>query len=409
MKLPKPIIQFLDWFPRQEFALLLSALFVVGLIGGRALMSIAMISLFANTLINIELKENLNRFISNQSAVMLCGLFLLIGVSYLWSENIEYYGSRMQLFLPFLALPIAFQSIKWKKIYFDFILILFVVICFIGAGWSIVQYMSDKESIDAAYKVSKSLPTPFGGDHIRFGVAVVIAISFCVQFIKEKSKGSLIFALVGILLIAYSHILASKTALLSLYIVLFYELLQLILQKKKIALGFGIMTLLFVLPFLFYYVSDSFKTKIDYTTYSFEQFFNEKSETNFSDEGRLISYETALRVVKKNWLIGVGVGDGLDAMQSAYSANNISTEKILYPHNQFLYMALILGLIGFVYLVVLVFYLFKKYFSHSAWLASFLLVFIIPLNVEAFFNTQYGIALFLFFFLLLERKYRLGH
>ena len=138
--------------------------------------------------------------------------------------------------------------------------------------------------------------------------------------------------------------------------------------------------------------------------YSFYELTNGKTQTNVSDEGRIVSYQTAYGIYKKNVVLGVGIGDGRDVMAQAYEDNGIQTEKILYPHNQFLYVALVLGTLGLLYFLYCGFYLFKKYFGSSDWVNSFLLIFIVPFMVEAFLNTQYGVAIFLFFFLLLERR-----
>jgi len=77
---------------------------------------------------------------------------------------------------------------------------------------------------------------------------------------------------------------------------------------------------------------------------------------------------------------------------------------VLLPHNQFLLILLTLGVLGLAYFTFLVFYLFKSNFFKHNELSGFILLFIVPLSVEAFLETQYGIALFLFFFLFLKRK-----
>lgn len=404
MKIPTPIIKFLDWFPNQHVAFLSCAIFVIGLIAGRALMSIGMIMLLGNSLLDKNLLETVQRFIKNRAALLLTGLFLLFVLSFFWSQNTNYFWGRIVLMFPFVGMPFAFQAIKWERKWFDNLAVLFILVCLAGVGWSLFQYLQDKEAIDLAYGVSHSLPTPFGGDHIRFGVAIVIAVSFCLQLFKQKIKGHWIILGIIVFFSIYLHILAGKTALLSLYLLFLYEIVVLIIRRNKIAWGLGLLSLLFVLPIIFYFTSDSFKNKINYTRYSFGQFFNETEETNISDEGRIVSYKTGLEVFKNNWLLGVGVGDGQDAMQAAYEKNNIQTVKILYPHNQFLYLALVLGLLGFCYFLYFFIYLFTRYFGTATWLSMLLLIFVVPFLVEAFLNTQYGIALFVFFFLLLERR-----
>lgn len=404
MKVPKPISHLLNRIPHQHIALLACVVFVVGLLAGRAIMSIGMMLLLANALINKDIGLITSQFFKSKAALLLTGLFFLYALSFFWSDNHPYFASRLQLMGPFWVLPFAFQSVKWKQHYFDYVVMLFIAVCVAGACWSLFQYLSDKNAIDAAYGVSKSMPTPFQLDHIRFGVAVVVGISFCFQLFKQKKRAKWLWLLCAFFLIVYLHLLASKTALLSLYLIILYEVAALIIKKKKRLLGASLLFLLMALPVVAYYTSASFNNKVWYSVYSFYELSNDTAQTNVSDEGRIVSYKTAFKVYKENLLLGVGIGDGRDAMEKAYENNGVQTERILYPHNQFLYIALVLGSLGLLYFLFCGFYLFKKYFRRSDWMASFLLIFIVPFMVEAFLNTQYGIAIFLFFFLLLERR-----
>lgn len=408
MKIHPKIIHFLNWFPNQSVAFVSCAIFIIGLVAGRALMSIGMIMLLGSALLDKNLPQTVRRFSKNTAALLLTGVFFLFLISFFWSQNTSYFWNRIVLMFPFIGLPFAFQALKWKRSWFDYLAFLYILVCTLGVGWSLVQYFQNKEVIDAAYGISKSMPTPFGGDHIRFGVGVVLALSFCFQLIKKQFFSQWFLVVLAVFMIVYLHILASKTALLSLYIILFYEVIILLVRKKMIALGLVLLAIMFVMPFGFYYTSPSFQNKIGYTRYSIEQMLNTEAQTNVSDEGRIVSYQTGLDVFRQNWLLGVGVGDGQDAMERAYKHRNILTKKILYPHNQFLYGALVLGSVGLFYFMFVSIFLFKKYFRASAWLATFLLLFIVPFMVEVFLNTQYGIALFLFFFLLLERRFSLS-
>ncbi len=403
MSLPKPILKFLQWFPNQGFAFVASAVFIIGLLVGRAMMSMGMIALLASALLSLDLKETFQSLLKNKSAVLLTSVFLLFALTFFWSENTSYFFSRLQLMLPFLVMPFAFQSIKWSAKYFDYLFMLLIAIVVLGSIWSLVQYVTNMEAINASYGLSKSMPTPFSKDHIRFGVAVVVGISFCFQLIKKNnSKG--LWMVVAAFLIVYLHILASKTALLALYLIILFEIVQLILKKKKVFFGLSILLVLVISPVFFFYTSNTFRAKMYYTQYAFKEMMNAKVQTNVSDEGRIVSYQTTLSILRDNWWLGVGLGDGQDEIKQVYIERGIPTEKILYPHNQFLYVALISGVLGFLYFLFVTLGVVFSSYKKSDWLSSFLLIFLVPLFVEAFFNTQYGVAIFLFFFLLLERK-----
>lgn len=403
MSVPLSFLKFLDWFPNQRFAFVACAVFIIGLLVGRAMMSIGMIALLASALLNLDYKENYLSLIKNKSALLLTSVFILFAITFFWSDNTAYFFSRIQVMLPFLVMPFAFQAIRWSTKLFDYLLMLLIAVVVMGSIWSLAQYGADMEAINASYGLSKSMPTPFMNDHIRFGIAVVVGISFCFQFIK-KGDVKWLWVVAAVFLIIYLHVLASKTALLALYLIVLFEIIQLIINKKKIVLGLSFLAILLLAPIFFFYTSDTFRTKMYYTQYAFKEMMNADLQINVSDEGRIISYQTALSILKEKWLLGVGIGDGQDEIKKLYIERGISSEKILYPHNQFLYVALVSGVLGLLYFLWvtfgIVFYNYKK----SDWLSSFLLIFLVPLSVEAFFNTQYGVAIFLFFFLLLERK-----
>lgn len=402
LKRPFAVTSVLKRFPNQHVAFVSCLVFIVGLLAGRAIMSIAMISLVGKAMVNKEFAHLLKTTFTDRISILFMGLFLLYAISGLWSANTAHFQSQLQLMLPFFVMPLAFNAICWPAKRYYLLLYTFITICILGAGWSLFGYLQHKEIIDAAYTVSKSMPTPFQGDHIRFGVAIVLAISFCYYLLNVSSTYRWVYVCCAIFLIFYLHLLASKTALLSFYIVSILEILRMARSKGSIIAPTLLLVSLIVLPVTFYFSSTTFRNKVNYTIYSFNELKNEKAQTNISDEGRIVSYRLAIGIIKQHLWLGVGLGDGPDQMKKAYVENNIQTQKVLNPHNQFLYTAMILGLVGFAYLLFFFAYLFWNYFLHSDLMGSFLVTFIVPILVEAFFNTQYGIALFVFFFFLIK-------
>ena len=86
--------------------------------------------------------------------------------------------------------------------------------------------------------ILKVCPLPFQKDHIRFGIAVVIGISFSFQLFKQGVLGKWVWLICALFLIGYLHLLASKTALLALYIIILYEVIALIVKRKKKVIRF---------------------------------------------------------------------------------------------------------------------------------------------------------------------------
>ena len=142
-----------------------------------------------------------------------------------------------KLILPFLILPFAFHSFKnWKETWFNNLMILFVALNIIGNTNSLINYFSHKEMYDLGYSFSKVIPTPFKNDHIRYSIAVVISIVFCVEFFqRQKNKWlKIIFIIVALYDILFLHILSAKTGLLAFYLIAFIFMIKHILQFSVI-------------------------------------------------------------------------------------------------------------------------------------------------------------------------------
>ncbi len=358
--------------------------------------------LLAIALLSPHLKKNVELFLKSKSDLLLTGLFFLYAISFFWSEDKAYWSSRLQLMGPFLVLPFAFISFpEWKKNWWKIAMLFFILFCFAGVCWSSFYYIQHFKEINATYNYSKTIPTPFKNDHIRFGLSIVISIICCgvLYFDKNNSKAIKISSLVlAILFIFFLHVLSVRSALISLYIVAIYFLfIFLIKQKsiKKIVL-FICFALLFV--FLMYNYSAPFKAKINYTKWSLEQFNNSKIFSTTSDGARIFSYQAAIQIFKNNPIIGVGIGDVPLAMQETYNNLGVSNIKII-PHNQFLLMLVSLGLIGVLYFLVLLFYLIKKVTAKNYFIASLILIFLFMFMIEPFLETQFGINIFLFLIL----------
>lgn len=403
MKLNPYIIRFLKWFPHQEFALLSLLLFVLGLVLGRALMSVGMILLFGNAFINLNVKKYWQIFIQNKVLLLHSVLFFVLALSFFWSDDKKYFFNQLQLNLPFAVLPFAFCSLNWPKKYFQIVFIFFILCIFYASGWSLIQYIQNKEYWDLAYGFSKTIPTYFKNDHIRFGMAVVMAIVICFYFFKTEKNLFAKWASFSLIIffIIYLHILVSKTALISLYLFLLYQVILLFKNNKK--LGLLVLCVIALTPVLMYNFSTTFKHKISYIQYTLVELRNKNLQMNISDEGRIISYQTAWKCIKENFLFGVGLGDTQKAMSQKYDEEKIVSDKNLMPHNQFLYIFLSGGLIAFLYFLLMVYKTYHLFNHKRILLTSFLIVMIMPLLVEAFFATQYGIGIYLIFLLMFYR------
>lgn len=399
----------LQTLPHDAIHFISCVIVISGMYFSRALMSIGMIVLFISVLLNPNLLEYIKRFFSKPHLVIITGYFFLIAFSFFWSSNVNYYEERIKIILPFLILPFSFFSMnQWEKKWYDALLLLFIILNLSGIGWSVFEYLQNKEMYDAGYGYSKLIPTPFKNDHIRFSIAVVMSICFVVDlFIKYSTKIIRVLLVVIVLIdIFYIHLLSAKTGIVTFYLVAAVGIFQILFSVKYKKSGFVFLFLLMMFPFIMYSTFPSFKNKIGYFLYSVEQMKNETKETNISDEGRMISYRYAIDIIQKQPFLGVGVGDVFDEMADKYHSdfNKDENVTILLPHNQFLMVGVAVGIGGILYLIIMMISIFKLVQKNDFLYLSFCLIMLFAMLVEPLFETQYGTCLFLFFLLLLMKR-----
>ncbi len=380
---------------------------VVGLFWARAILASGMMLLVANAIININVKSIIKQWLQNPMFLAAASYVGIIAFSGLWSSNVKDFASELQLHLPLLFVPLGICSISFlNKKWLSIILSTYVIVVAISCGWSLVHYLKNKDAIEFGYHLGHSMQVVFKKDHIRFGIAVVLAVWCCLQLWHSYGKriNYLLVATISYFII-YLHILSAKTSLLSLYLLIAYLIFNLIFKRKNYLLGILLSAALIATPILAYNVSTTFKTKIDYTIYSFRSMQNHIAETNISDEGRILSYQLSWPIIKQNIVIGIGAGDVKSIMDKQYKAilgaNN--KLKVLVPHNQLMVAFLIGGIIAGIIFIWLWFApLIYSTLRHSS-IVQLWFIFLVPFLVEPFLETQYGIALFIFFFALILR------
>jgi O-antigen ligase len=380
---------------------------IAGFLAGRAILSISMFVFLLNAMTFNSLQHY-----SRQKWWLLglawVGFFAL---SYFWSTNIPFWEERVQTKFAFLMLPLAFGllpafSLKQLKI-FTFCTALLLAV---GCCYSYSFLWRDPQGVINGYFTSKVMPTPAYGDHICYSIFVAWFGVWCCYmlpyFTSRVTKFLIILAL--IFFIVYLHILAVKSGLLIFYIALIMLAIYLALKKKRKA-SISILAGLVLVVFGAYKTLPSFQHKAGYLKYTYEEYFERGNlSANFSDMGRIISYKVAWKLIKQHPIYGVGAGDMMDDMRQEYHQNepSVSESQILLPHNQMMVNTLAGGIIGLILFLVWLLYPLKKirkdrsgYFTLITW--TMLLV---PLLVEPFLEIQFGVFVYLFCLLWMQKS-----
>lgn len=326
-------------------------------------------------------------------------------VSFFWSDNIPQWNERVSVKLPILLLPLAFGllpsfSDRQLKIFTIGGALLFLS----GVGYSLYFLVTDTTYYIEQYRFSKVLPTLAGHDYIRYSLSIALFIVWCVYMLGRWGRGSgkwLIVVTVAVLSI-YIHIVAVKTGILSLYLfVLCYGIYM--AARKKLFFGLVLIAMIIATPFVAYKYVPTFENKVDYFTYSWKVFNEGQYNSDYSDIGRLVSYDIALKLMPGHMWLGTGIGDLHDVMKTGYDKYYplVPDFQRLKPHNQFMIVALGCGIPALILFILWVFYPLRfisrsreGFFLFCVWLVMW-----IPLMVEPFLELQFGIYVYLFFIL----------
>ncbi len=384
---------------KANIAILSMILMVFGFLMSRFLLSVSMILLGASSLIGVHPKKCLKERWW-LLGVLWIGAFL---ISYFWSEDAHSWWRRIEVKLPILLLPLAFAYIpSFTPRQIRLFTLLTGCFLLISSGYS-VWYLINNESMVDQYIYSKVLPTIAQNDHIRYSLFITMYIVWSISVWKYLVKWQKVFTGIALVFLSvFLHLLAARTGLLSLY--LFALLLAIYsLFNKNRAVGIVVIISIILGGVLGVKYVPTLKKKVDYVVYSYKMYKTGEHTGNYSDIGRMLSYEIALRTINNNRLTGVGGGDVMLEMNIGYNKwhSYVEEQYRLVPHNQFLIVALATGIIGLLLFILWFIYpLWESYKRKGFFYFATWAVLIPLLMVEPALEVQRGVFVFLIFLLL---------
>lgn len=395
-----------------QFIGVLSLLFLlVGLVASPVMMSIGVIGLAINWVINLEVKKNVQRLVRAPIFWTLVVLFFVWALSGLWSENLSYWSDRMRMRLPFLLMPAGLLALPRfdRRVYYTLLYLFFLLlsaICLYLFAW----YLTDFTAITQAYKKGQVLPTPVM--HIRFSLMVAYCVAIGITFIQEKWtfrfawEKHLQYVLTGFLIL-FLHVLAVRSGLVALYGVFLYFLIREIIIRRRWL--WGIMATLVMVGglSLAYFSLPSLRNKVDYTLYNLYHIQRDNNSTELSDSHRVGTIQAGLSMGSSAPLVGVGIGDVRDETEVFLAANFPEVAGSGFtPQSQYIWQYAATGFLGLLLFagVTLLPLFYQRGWQHAL-LGSFLAIALPSFLIEQTLETQLGTAIYLTFLLMAARHY----
>jgi O-antigen ligase len=296
--------------------------------------------------------------------------YLLHLLSFFWSDDKSEATTQLSMRLPLFIFPLAIGTLMIGSQLRDRIIYAIAIVttgaALISLGLSFSQYSTTGNS---GYLYNDSLTMHFVLQSIYVAMLVNISIVGLIYLLSKrpsfiKMPGLLYLAIV--VLFGYHFLLASRSAMIILYGGLFLFAVYYIIKKRKYLEGITLILGMFIGSFILFKFFPKTVQRFKELTYTSFQYSSTAAESHYDMQldskqwnganTRLALWSCGWEVAKNNMIIGVGIGDRIQAVNEVYKARNftmaIETKKNV--HNSYLDALLTFG-IGGLFLFLLTF------------------------------------------------------
>ena len=337
------------------------------------------------------------------------GLFLLYCLGLAWSHNLQSGSREVETKMSLFLMPLVFFTVPLNSEQFRKTLQLFVIGCGMAMmGWILFasyNFILTKYCLAQGVKIwdfginyffkdrlSQIIHPSYMAMYICFALWMILKVKAPLFRNKLLNVAFIsLFALSTILLI-------SKAGILILILIGGYSLYDLIVKQGKIKLA-GTIAITFVLSFVcLFSFAPQFRYRFTSVFSAFQSANNYNSDN--STGSRMAVWEASRACISQHILLGTGTGSANDALMEHYQkyGMTIAFNEHLNAHNQYLQTFITLGILGFIGLLIILFYPLSHAISNGNLLyTGFLFIFILNIFVESMLETQAGNLFFAFF------------
>lgn len=388
--------------------LAISAALIAGLLVSRFLISLSVGGFLLHGVLQHsswqEGKDTLKNFFADLRGLSVVGIYCLLLLGGVGSEDTQEWAVRLRVGLPLLLLPLAFAS--WKTIskrqYAQLWAVFNTLLTLFSIG-ILVYFCLHYAEIQASFKHSKAIPTP-NNEHIRYSLMLCLAVFtgwdlWKTQFYFKYKFETYIYAACSVFMLGMLHLISVRSGLVAFYGISLVLICRWILLERKILLGTLVLSAFLSAPFLAYQFVPSVRAKVDLTLYNIE-LIKKGDIGDYSDTQRLLSYQIAWRLATENFWLGVGVGDLKNELNKIYTTE-YPRQRFMFPHNQFLIFFAATGVLGLAWFCICFFF---PFFYRKAYKQKEVLIFycwtLLAFMTELPLFISIGVLLYVYFLFL---------
>jgi hypothetical protein len=173
------------------------------------------------------------------------------------------------------------------------------------------------------------------------------------------------------------------------------EAVESLSDKEVIAIENGVANYLNINPL-------DLRYRINQVFVELEKYKRNGDPNQLSFATRLETWKVGYYAIRKSWLLGYGTGDTKDAMERSYTEtrSKLIPKYHLNPHQQFLTIAISIGVIGLVIFIGIVFYPLLRFRSLNILFIIAITISFISMLDEDILETQAGCTQFIFIYVL---------
>ena len=282
-------------------------LLAVALPFSNLLMSIAQIILFANWVVEGNLKNKFRNFLNNRTAIILSGVFFIHVAGLFYTSDWIYGLEDVKKKIPLMLLPLIISTsspLSKEKIHCILKLFLFSVFISTLVSTIIFTGITGKEIVDIR-QISVFI------SHIRFSLMICFSFFIAAYFSISKSyKSKLIWAFVSIWFFCFLILMESLTGLTALFLGLLILAIRWILNqplKRNLAAAFIIISFLLIPPaYITYHVIEFYSPYIP-KLQQLEAFsargekYSHNMESREIENGNYVRLYVAINELKETW------------------------------------------------------------------------------------------------------------
>jgi O-antigen ligase len=370
-----------------------------GLLWSRALLSIAMGIFIISSLLSEPLSVKLSRMRSSPFLMSMALLFLIPFVTVLWSDDLRYWVKVMQDKTPLLLIPLCAGSLVAIPAHIRRGIALFALSTLaLSMGMALAGFLSDATAVTEAYLRAKVMRVDMGSDHIRYAWMLSAVLAWLLHVLldeasrlsrREQSAGWAMAAAI----VAFLHLLASKTGLLACYLCLGLALLY---HRRRSAARW-LAAAAVMAPLVAWLLLPTFRNRLRFILWDFQNYSRGGYTEGLSDTPRVLSLDAAWDLIRQSPWLGTGFGDLRRAMTDWYvrHAPFMQPYEYLLPSNEAVLHAAAAGIpLALVFAATTCVPLLTREHRRSYGCMAFHAVAFLGLQYEVGLETQYGIFIY---------------